>query len=53
MYVLHLIGILLIIAMIATGSVLVLQIMKLEKEIIAEKNERTGEAANSGAVIDT
>jgi len=52
MHILHLIGIIIIIAMVATGSILVLQIMKLEKEIIAEKKEGMGEVADSGAVID-
>ena len=53
MHTLHIIGIFLIIALLMTGTVLVLKIMKLEDEIKAERNERRCEAVDSGAGTDT
>jgi hypothetical protein len=52
MHILHFIGIFIIISLLATGAVLFLQIVKLEKEILIEKNEGMGEAADSGPVGD-
>lgn len=52
MHILHFIGIFIIISLLATGAVLFLQIVKLEKEILIEKNEGMGEAPDSRPVGD-
>jgi len=47
MHILHLVGYCLIISLLVTGAVLLVQIAKMEKEIMAEKNEKAGKPIDS------
>ena len=47
MHILHIIGYCLIISLLVTGAALLVQIMKMEKEIMAEKNEKAGRSIDA------
>jgi hypothetical protein len=51
-HILHSTGIGIIISLLVTGALLLVQIVKMEKEILAEKNERSKKATDSQLAED-